>query len=213
MPESGYFDHMRPEVLRHFPAGARRVLDVGCGEGTLASGLPDRDKLEVWGIELDEAAAATASSHLDRVLTGDAAVMVKDLPDAYFDCVFCNDILEHLVTPEALLLSLGSKLAPGGTLISSVPNVRHFWNVWDLVLRGRWDYVDEGILDRTHLRFYTRATMRELFEGCGYRVDSVTGLNPTGSMKFKLFNVLTLGRFGEMRFLQYLWVLGRGAPG
>lgn len=209
MSATGYFEHARPELLDHFPTLARRVLDVGCGEGALSLGLPARDRIEVWGIELDDDAAAVAATRLDRVLAGDAASRVESLPDAYFDCVFCNDILEHLVDPEAVLRTLGTKMAPGGTLISSVPNVRHFWTVWDLVIRGRWDYVDEGILDRTHLRFYTRATMQEMFERCGYRVRSVAGLNPTGSIKFKLFNALTFGRFSEMRYLQYVWVLGR----
>jgi len=85
--------------------------------------------------------------------------------------------------------------------------VRHFWTVWDLFFCGRWDYSDEGILDRTHLRFFTKSTMFELFADCGYRVESVVGLHPIGSIKFKLFNLLTLGIFREMRFLQYAWVL------
>lgn len=207
MSEAGYFDHQRPEVLGHFPAHAKRVLDVGCGEGTLSLGLPERDQLQVWGIELDDAAAAVAAERLDRVLAGDASVMAAGLPDAYFDCIFCNDILEHVVDPEELLTTLRSKLARGGVLVSSIPNVRHFWTVHDLVLRGRWDYVDEGILDRTHLRFFTRATMQEMFERCGYSVVSSEGINPTGSLKFRLFHALTLGRFAEMRYLQFVWVL------
>jgi len=211
MPESGYHDHLRPELLRHFPQGARRLLDVGCGEGALSLGLDDLQSRELWGIELDAAAAQVAASRLDKVLVGDAAALVNELPDAHFDCVFCNDILEHLVWPEEFLLTLATKLAPGGTLISSVPNVRHFWTVVDLVMKGRWDYADEGILDRTHLRFYTRATMREMFERTGYQVDSVEGLNPLGSARFKLFNLATLGFFREMGFLQYVWVLRRGS--
>jgi 2-polyprenyl-3-methyl-5-hydroxy-6-metoxy-1,4-benzoquinol methylase len=207
MTDPDYFGHSRPEVLAHFPAHSRHVLDVGCAEGALSLGMPDRESLEVWGIEGDEAAAEKARERLDRVLTGDAATVVAALPDDYFDCVFCNDVLEHMVDPESMLRTLRTKLAKGGTLISSVPNVRHFWNVYDLVVRGRWDYSDEGILDRTHLRFYTFATMREMFERCGYEVVHAEGINPTGSLKFRLFHALTLGRLSEMRFLQFVWVL------
>jgi 2-polyprenyl-3-methyl-5-hydroxy-6-metoxy-1,4-benzoquinol methylase len=207
LTDSEYHGHARPEILAHFPRHSRRVLDIGCGEGALSLGMPGRSELEVWGIEMDGTAAELARERLDRVLTTDATTAVASLPDDYFDCIFCNDILEHLVEPESLLQMLRPKFARGGILISSVPNVRHFWTVYDLVVRGRWDYVDEGILDRKHLRFYTQATMREMFEDCGYEIAHAEGINPTGSLKFKLFNALTFGRFSEMRYLQYLWVL------
>jgi 2-polyprenyl-3-methyl-5-hydroxy-6-metoxy-1,4-benzoquinol methylase len=214
--EPEYFGHTRPEILAHFPRHSRHVLDIGCGEGALSLGMPDRDQIEVWGIEMDGDAAEKARERLDRVLTTDAATAVAGLPDNYFDCVFCNDVLEHMVDPESLLRMLRPKFAKGGTLISSVPSVRHFWTVYDLVVRGRWDYVDEGVLDRTHLRFYTAATMREMFERCGYEVEHFNGINPTGSLKFKLFNALTFGRLSEMKYLQFVWVLhptGTGATG
>ncbi|MCP4144095.1 MAG: class I SAM-dependent methyltransferase [bacterium] len=207
MSSPGYFNHPRPELVCYLPANAVRVLDVGCGEGTFSVGLKEKQKLETWGMEIDEESASIAATRLDQVLTGDAVLLAAELPDAYFDCIFCNDILEHLVDPDKLLNILKTKLAPGGRLVTSVPNVRHFWTVWDLFFRGRWDYSDEGILDRTHLRFFTKSTMGELFADCGYRVESVVGLHPIGSIKFKLFNLLTLGIFREMRFLQYAWVL------
>jgi len=207
LSSSGYFNHPRPELVCYLPEDAVRILDVGCGEGTFSVGLTEKQKLETWGMEIDEESASVAATRLDHVLTGDAVLLADELPDAYFDCIFCNDILEHLVNPEKLLNILKTKLAPGGRLVTSVPNVRHFWTVWDLFFCGRWDYSDEGILDRTHLRFFTKSTMFELFADCGYRVESVVGLHPIGSIKFKLFNLLTLGIFREMRFLQYAWVL------
>ncbi len=207
MSSSDYFNHSRPELVCYLPVDAERILDVGCGEGTFSVGLTEEQKLETWGMEIDEESASIAATRLDHVLTGDAVLLASELPDAYFDCIFCNDILEHIVNPDKLLNILKTKLASGGRLVTSVPNVRHFWTVWDLFFRGRWDYSDEGILDRTHLRFFTKSTMGELFTDCGYRVESVVGLHPIGSIKFKLFNLLTLGIFREMRFLQYAWVL------
>ena len=97
----------------------------------------------------------------------------------------------------------------------SLPNVRYFFNVVDLALHGRWDYADEGILDRTHLRFFTRRSMHDLLAGAGYAVESQNGINPTGSRVFRLFDLLTLRRFADMGFLQFACVAqpaGEEAP-
>ncbi len=84
-----------------------------------------------------------------------------------------------------------------------MPNVRYFFNVVDLVVHGRWDYVDEGILDRTHLRFFTRSSLRRLLETEGFDVQTMQGINPTRSLKFRLANLVTLGRAADLRWLQY----------
>ena len=196
-------------MVPHVPAAAQAVLDVGCGAGAFAATLRDARtdrKLEIWGVELSEAAAAVAAGVCDRVLIGDAVACLRDLPDARFDCVVMNDVLEHLADPAALLGQARRLLRPGGTLVASLPNVRYFFNVVDLVVHGRWDYVDEGILDRTHLRFYTRGSLRRLLEEEGFTVESMQGINPTGSLKFELVNLLTLGRWADMRWLQFACV-------
>ena len=206
---AGYYGHPRREMEPFVPAGAATVLDVGCGAGafaaTLRSARPGR-QLEIWGVELIPEAAALARGTLDQVLVGDAVVRVAELPDARFDCVVMNDVLEHLAEPAPLLRQARRVLKPGGALVASLPNVRYFFNVWDLAVRGRWDYVDEGILDRTHLRFYTRSSLRRLLADEGFAVATMQGINPTGSLKFRLANLLTLGRFADMRWLQFACV-------
>jgi 2-polyprenyl-3-methyl-5-hydroxy-6-metoxy-1,4-benzoquinol methylase len=193
------------------PASARVVLDLGCGDGAFADGLraerreQGRD-LEIWGVELDEGAAARAEARLDRVIRGSAENAAAHLPEGRFDCIVCNDILEHLVWPDRVLAELRPKLAPGGVVVASIPNVRYFHNVWDLAMRGAWDYQDEGIRDRTHLRFYTRTSMHDLFAAAGFRLASQTGINPTGSWRFRACNALALGRFADMRYLQFACV-------
>jgi SAM-dependent methyltransferase len=206
-----YHGHPRPQMRGFVPHTVRTLLDVGCGDGAFAAGLRQERAaagrpLEIWGLELDADAAARAAARLDRVLAGPAEVRLTELPAAYFDCVVLNDILEHLAWPEDLLRGLHRVLAPGACLVASLPNVRHFFNVWDLVVRGDWAYQDEGIRDRTHLRFYTRRSMRELFARGGFRVLRQVGINPTRSWRFRLCNLLCLGRLREMRYLQYACV-------
>jgi len=149
------------------------------------------------------------------VRCGDALDLVDGLPDDHFDCVVMNDILEHLVDPEALLRAARRVLAPGGQLVASIPNVRHFPHLYDLAVRGAWEYGDEGILDRTHLRFFTRASIQGMFTRCGYRLVRQEGINPTDAWRWRLFDLLTLGRARDMRFLQFACVAelaGKGRP-
>jgi len=211
MAASGYFSHPRPQMRGFVPSEARRILDVGCGDGAFAAGLRDErrargQELEIWGLELDSSAAERAATHLDRVLQGPAQDRALELPPGTFDCVVMNDVLEHLVSPEVLLDALRPALAPGGCLVASIPSVRYFPNVWDLVVRGDWEYQDEGILDRTHLRFFTRQSMRGLFQRSGYSVVLQQGINPTSSWRFRLVNLLSFGRLREMRYLQFACV-------
>jgi 2-polyprenyl-3-methyl-5-hydroxy-6-metoxy-1,4-benzoquinol methylase len=201
---STYYENPRSEMLPFVPADTGTVLDIGCGAGAFAGKLKERDGApEIWGIEMDPAAAARAGDTVDRVLVGNALEIVPGLPEAHFDCVVMNDILEHLEDPAALLKGLRPALKPGAVLTASIPNVRYFFNVADLALHGRWDYTDEGILDRTHLRFFTRSSMVRLFEEAGYEVDRVVGINATGSVKFKIVNLVTLGRWSDMQYLQF----------
>ncbi len=208
MSERGqYFGHPRREMSQFVPASAQTILDVGCGAGAFGVGLKQaRPGLTIWGIEYDPEAAAQAAAGLDKVFTGDATEIVPGLDPGQFDCIIFNDVLEHLLEPEDLLKSVRPLLAPGGSLVASLPNVRYFHNLVDLTLRGRWEYTDEGICDRTHLRFFTRSSMLGMFQRAGYQVGTCEGINPTGAAVFKTFNLLTWGRCAEMGYLQFALV-------
>jgi len=149
-----------------------RVLDLGCASGYLARALKDRG-CRVVGIEMDAAAARSAQAHCDQVIIGDAGdpdVLRK--ADAPFDAVICADILEHLPDPRSVLCRLRTMITPGGFLLVSLPNVAYWRMRWDL-LKGRFDYTDTGLLDRTHLRFYTVHTFRDMAKACGFDVNDV----------------------------------------
>ncbi len=163
-----YFRHARTDIAEHVVCGKHRVLDVGCAAGILGEYLKQQGcASKVVGIEINAHVAKEAATKLDHVLCADlnhAAVIdvLNDFDKASFDYIICADVLEHLVDPWETLADLAVFLKPGGRLVLSLPNVQH-WSVWvPLILMGRWKYREAGILDRTHLRFFTRATSREL---------------------------------------------------
>lgn len=160
-------------VLAAIPPTARRVLDVGCGDGALGAAVKARHPAEVVGLTYSPAEAAAAAARLDRVEVCDLNAPVLDGLGA-FDCVVCSHVLEHLYWPDRLLAALRPHLAPGGRLIVALPNVLA-WRQRLAFLFGRFRYTDGGLMDRTHFRFFDRATARELVAGSGYRVLSARG--------------------------------------
>jgi 2-polyprenyl-3-methyl-5-hydroxy-6-metoxy-1,4-benzoquinol methylase len=157
-------------LLGAVPPGAR-VLDVGCATGYLAAELTGRGCIVV-GAEADPAAAAAAQAHCAEVVAGDLeAASARAALGALgpFDAVVCGDVLEHLRDPWDALRFLAGLLRPGGRAAVSVPNVAH-WTGRRALLRGRFPSAEHGLFDRTHLRWFTRATARELVAGAGLRV-------------------------------------------
>ena len=157
-------------VVRMIPAGAR-VLDVGCGAGFMARRLRERVKATVVGIELEPARVAEARSqgvevHQER-LSDDLLARLGQ-----FDAIAFLDVLEHVDDPLSMLVCARRALAPNGRIVVSVPNVAHWTVRWDL-LKGRFEYEDCGIMDATHLRWFTATTVHKLAERAGLRVDEV----------------------------------------
>jgi GT2 family glycosyltransferase/2-polyprenyl-3-methyl-5-hydroxy-6-metoxy-1,4-benzoquinol methylase len=175
-PVADYYEHARPELVALVRDDARRVLDVGCAAGAFGAELKRHGAREVVGIERDPVAAMAARARLDEVLEADLDELVQlPWPEGSFDCIVCADVLEHLREPARVLTLLGRYLAPGGRLIASIPNVRHTNVLLPLLVSGRWQYADEGILDRTHLRFFTAEEIVALFAECGYVPVDIQG--------------------------------------
>lgn len=163
-----YFDHPRPEVVALVPAGVRQVVDVGCASGALGAALKAaRPEVEVRGIEHAPEPAARAREVLDDVWVGDADALPAGWPTP--DCVIFADVLEHVRDPWRVLADWRGRLAPGGHVVISIPNVAHRTIVGGL-LRGRFDYASAGILDRDHVRFFTRRSATALLEGAGFEL-------------------------------------------
>lgn len=121
-----YFKDPRYEMISFVPENAKRILDVGCGEGFFGFQLKREINAKIWGIEIDRTAAESAQKKLDKVVVGDISKTIDELPDTYFDCVIFNDILEHLIDPFTILIKIKKKLSKNGLVVSSIPNIRYY---------------------------------------------------------------------------------------
>lgn len=204
---AGYFGAARREMLRFVPLTASRILDIGCGDGAFGALLKERQPCTVTGLELVASAAKTADFRLDRVIVGSAEEKLAFDPAA-FDCIVCNDVLEHLVDPWTAVSRLADHLVPGGCIVASIPNVRYFRVLKALLQDGTWAYTDKGVLDRTHLRFFTRRTIPGLFEPVGLQIETLVGINGAKRfpLKYALLNWLSLGGLDDTRHLQFACV-------
>lgn len=171
------YAHANPffvRAVRAYP-GRPEVLDVGCWNGTLGRVLMRESNALIDGIERDAAQACDARTVGYRYV--DVADLDRGVPVAdgrTYDFILFGDVLEHLVQPDSVLAELVMRLKPGGRVILSLPNIGFVANRLTHLL-GRWDYKDYGILDRTHLRFFTRSSMVALVESVGLRVIRIDG--------------------------------------
>jgi 2-polyprenyl-3-methyl-5-hydroxy-6-metoxy-1,4-benzoquinol methylase len=177
-----YFAFVRKDIAPLLPASCGSVLELGCGGGATLAWLKSSGRAShTTGMELCAEPASRARTCVDRVIDGDLDETIGALVPGSFDLVLCLDVLEHLVDPWATVKQLHGLVRPGGSIIVSLPNVGHHSVVLPLLTSGRWRYEDAGIMDRTHLRFFTRKGARELLTQGGFEIaGSVdTGVRPT----------------------------------
>jgi len=148
----------------------RRLLDVGAADGFLAEILTARGFV-VTAVERDRTRAEQARGRCHEVVVGDLADVAAMLPGP-FDAIVYGDVLEHLLDPLSALGFARQRLVPGGLVVASVPNIAHLWIRLSLLL-GRFEYADRGILDRTHLNFFTRRTFLALLARGGFVIDEI----------------------------------------
>ena len=185
-----YTFYDRTEMLPFIPKGTQNVLDVGCGSGKFGGMIKSELGCTVVGIEPFPAAAAEARKVLDEVLETSVEQAVSQLPSQQFDLICFNDVLEHLVNPWEVLKSCIPLLKPGGQILASVPNVLNLGNLKDVLSTRDWRYRDEGILDRTHLRFFTRISTLRMFDEAGYQVNHIQGINLFLTKKTRLLRLV-----------------------
>jgi SAM-dependent methyltransferase len=170
--EADSYTTTRTDVIDLFAHAPRRVLDIGCSDGTFGAELRSRGAV-VYGIEIDREFAARAATRLDRVLQGDALEGLESLiqEGEQFDAIVCADSLEHMVDPWTVLSTATALLDEDGVILVSLPNVHFYTTFVGLLLERQWRYRDVGIHDRTHLHWFTDRNAREMFGAAGCEVE------------------------------------------
>ena len=199
-----YYENPRHEMLNYIPENCRRSVEFGCGTGAFSYLLKTERKAETWAVEIHKESAASAAEKLDRVINADAMQGIEELPENYFDCAVFLDVLEHLVDPYQLLQRIKTKLRPEGIVVCSIPNIRYYRALKKYVFDGDWEYEDHGIMDRTHLRFFTRKSIKNTFSALNYDILSLEGVHPTSSRTFKLLNLCLFNALDDVRFKHYI---------
>jgi SAM-dependent methyltransferase len=198
----GYFAGARRDLVLALPENDRAaVLEVGCGTGVTGALALGSGRAGRWvGIELFPAAAAEAQRVLSEVIVGDVERLDLPWPEASFDALVLSEVLEHLIEPWSALERLAPLVRPGGLVLASSPNVAH-WRVVTSLLRGRFDLTDQGVFDRTHMRWFTPASFRTLFERAGFAVDAIAPVTPFAA-RTRLLSRLGRGRLDHLFMVQ-----------
>lgn len=200
---AAYFANTRKVIAPLLPNEFKTVLEIGCGEGNTLEWLQfEYGPLEALGIEIDQEAAEVARSRGIQVNVHDIETSPLPLAEGSIDVLLCLDVLEHLRDPWSTLANLVCYLRPGGYVIASIPNVAHISVLLGLVFGDEWQYQPAGILDRTHLRFFTGRTSKELLKSADLNVDMVR--RRYARKTHRRFNVLTAGLFRRFLTFQYL---------
>ncbi|GAX60008.1 SAM-dependent methyltransferase [Candidatus Scalindua japonica] len=217
-----YGDNPRTEIVDLVREAPENVFEIGCGSGATGMAIKQKfPKVTYIGLDSNGDSIDIAQSRLDRVIVSDIEKVPLDtfgLEKECFDLIICADILEHLYDPWKVLHCLHDYLTTDGKIIASIPNVQYINHIINF-MHGKWKYDDNGLLDATHIRFFTLNEIVKMFTGTGYNIIHCSGAtNPKlnsdtwpSDFDFGKFVLKNITREEAFRFsvLQYLIIAER----
>ena len=208
--EDEYFAGYRPELLDLIPEENRNgtALEIGAGSGkNLIFAKKYGYAKKIYGVELIEIPNQFQSdSEYEEFIIGDIEALPLNYEENQFDVIIMGDVIEHLVDPYLIIRKLKKFLKPGGVIVSSIPNVRNLKTFRNLYMRGTFRYYDDGIFDRTHLRFFAKKDIMALFTNEGYEIVNIESELKNKRSSIARNNRITFGLFEEFLSSQYFTV-------
>ena len=208
---NNYFKNIRKELLNLIPQQNRNgsILEIGAGSGaTMIYAKQNGYAKKIYGIELCKVDDSfQENSEFESFLIGNIENMNLGYDEKSFDVILCGDVLEHLINPYEIVKKIKFFLKDDGVLIASLPNIRQIQMMIQIYLKGDFRYEEAGILDKTHLRFFCKKNMIELFENKGLQVEQIVSNSNLIGKTTKLLNKLTFNIFDEFLAAQYYLVV------
>jgi 2-polyprenyl-3-methyl-5-hydroxy-6-metoxy-1,4-benzoquinol methylase len=200
-----YYFSMREDLIRLIPPQAQNILEVGCAAGLTGKALREKGFKEIVGIEVNEEVAQKGKLYYDKLMIEDVEKISLPFEKEHFDCILYGDVLEHLVDPWQVLKNHHAFLKKGGTIICSIPNIRHYRIMKKLFFKGKWEYTKDGIMDKTHLRFFTLDSIQGMLEKAGFEIRELVK-KPSGAFWLKWLNRFLGNRLINLLVRQYIVV-------
>jgi methionine biosynthesis protein MetW len=203
LKDEKYYSFAKTELINLLPSVRGRFLEIGCGEGATLEYVKRLGASYVAGVDICADAIDGASRRgLDVAIAADIEKDELPFSDKEFDCIIMADVLEHLVDPWDTLKRLAACMKDDGYMLLSIPNVRYYRVLRDLILFGEWAYSDSGVLDNTHLRFFTLKEIKKLLEQAGLEISNLGWKIHAGGMT-KALNALLLNSLRPFLIFQY----------
>lgn len=200
-----YYSKARLDIAPLLPENMGRTLEIGCGDGaTLAWLRSTKACAYTVGVEYFPGAAEKARPHCDDLYVGPVEGHIARFDNESFDVVLCLDVLEHLAEPWFILKEIQRLLRPGGILICSLPNIRHVSVLLPLIFRNQWAYQDSGILDSTHLRFFTTKSAIDILHNASFKVEELARKMPPRLSASGAANFISMGKLADFVAPQFL---------
>jgi O-antigen biosynthesis protein len=192
--ENSYFSLEREMFKNAIKEKNKSILDIGCGTGALGLYFRTNQNCNVFGIEINNAAYLEAKKNLDDVIKANIETLDIPYDNNQFDYIIMGDVLEHLINPMGTINKIIKLLKPGGKILITVPNVRHWSILISLIFKDKWKYESWGLLDYTHLRFFTKKSLQEMLNDSGFNLVKSSRVIQKKS-KSSFFNFFTFGFF------------------